>query len=1159
MANAFQITGTAVFNALDVAGNGGVDLLIYLGSADTQWSLTGADTGDIAGVSGGVHFSGISHIGAGSGNDNFAFAMGSSVSGSLNGATGNDTLDYSAFTTPVVANLLTGVAPGVGSIFDIENLTGGFGNDALTGDDLDNNLIGNGGNDVLSGNDGGDTLVGGAGNDQLNGDAGDDHYVFDTDASLGVDRLSDTAGIDTLDFSSTTTIGVTVRMAIAANQVVNSNLTLNLGSGSAFENVIGSAQNDSFMGNELSNRFAGGLGDDTYHFGTTTTVETDVVVELPGEGTDHLNFSTLASSDSLVVDLSSQGLALGFHTNRTLEVGTAGQAANFENVTGGAGSDVIVGNAADNVLLGGNGDDTLWGGLGVNTLTGGGGFDWAVGARDVDFTLTANTLTGSDGAVDTLTTMESVNLVGGNSDNVFTINGWTGTGWFVGGGGSDSIDVTANANFTLGDTALTIGTKTITLESLEVANLTGGIGNNSFTVSDWTGTGSLNGVSGADRLYYAKDTSLIILSDAHLMAAGMFLTLGNMGRAELTGGDGLNTFSVAGWTGNLTVAGGGDFDAIIAQQDASFTLTNTSLAISGLPTWSISDLESALLNGGEGDNTFTISGWSGNGLVAGNGGIDTVGATRNADFTLTNTSLTASDGLTFDLSGVEVANLSGAGANNHFDVSGWSGSGKLTGAGGSDTVNVANDANFTLTSTSLTASDGLNLVLATMEVANLTGGASDNTFDVGGWNGTGSLVGGGGLNTVAATRNANFTLTNSSLAASGGFTLALTDITRAELTGGTSANTFNLSGWSGTGSLDGGGGNDVLAMTKSDDFLIDDFQTAASDGMAMTLSSIEVANLMGDAGVNRFNVENWTGRGTLTGGGGSDVVQVVKGANYELTNTRLQTDDGMDLTLAGIGRAELDAGAANATFDVNGWTGNGSLTAAGAFAAVTVTRDMNFTLTDSLLTLSDGTSFELTGITVAELTGGAGNNIIDASGFSGAAVLSGLNGNDFLFGGSGNDWLSGGDGHDVLVGNGGNDTLAGNAGRDLIIGGTGADNGETDLVPVGIDGGGGDDLLIAGTTAYDADLSALMAIMAEWTSGNSYATRVSNLRNGTGLNGGNVLRVAGDAGAGPTTVFDDDAVDNLRGQAGLDWFFANVLEDILLDRNAGSETLSEVE
>ena len=82
-----------------------------------------------------------------------------------------------------------------------------------------------------------------------------------------------------------------------------------------------------------------------------------------------------------------------------------------------------------------------------------------------------------------------------------------------------------------------------------------------------------------------------------------------------------------------------------------------------------------------------------------------------------------------------------------------------------------------------------------------------------------------------------------------------------------------------------------------------------------------------------------------------------------------------------------------------------------------------------------------------------------------------------------------------------------------------------------------DDLLIAGTTAFDGDLAALDAIMAEWTSARSYAERVANL-SGTG-NGpranGDVFLMASGPGA---TVFDDGAVNWLQGASGMDWYFA---------------------
>jgi Ca2+-binding RTX toxin-like protein len=117
-----------------------------------------------------------------------------------------------------------------------------------------------------------------------------------------------------------------------------------------------------------SDRLAGGAGDDVYLFRAAAPGEVDTVTELAGEGTDRLDFATLAATVGVTVDLSSGTAALGSHSNRSLLVGAAGQAANFENVTGGAGDDQITGNAAANVLIGNAGNDTIHGGAGNDTL-----------------------------------------------------------------------------------------------------------------------------------------------------------------------------------------------------------------------------------------------------------------------------------------------------------------------------------------------------------------------------------------------------------------------------------------------------------------------------------------------------------------------------------------------------------------------------------------------------------------------------------------------------------------------------------------------------------------------------------------------------------------------------------------------------------------------
>jgi hypothetical protein len=130
-----------------------------------------------------------------------------------------------------------------------------------------------------------------------------------------------------------------------------------------------------------------------------------------------------------------------------------------------------------------------------------------------------------------------------------------------------------------------------------------------------------------------------------------------------------------------------------------------------------------------------------------------------------------------------------------------------------------------------------------------------------------------------------------------------------------------------------------------------------------------------------------------------------------------------------------------------------------------------------------------------------------------------------LFGGDGNDTLdaSGSTANNVLVGGAGNEVLVGGSGRDLLIGGTGADT---------LRAGSGGALLIGGTTDYDANLAALLAIMKEWGRTDvDYNTRVKHLSGtlGGGLNGSFRLT--------SSTVHDDDTIDSLYGGAGLDWFF----------------------
>ena len=144
--------------------------------------------------------------------------------------------------------------------------------------------------------------------------------------------------------------------------------------GAGNDSLAGGAGNDILIGGAGNDTMAGGAGNDIYRFKAAAAAEVDTVIELAGGGTDALDFGALGATVPVTVKLASDA-ALATHANRKVKTGAAGQAANFENATGGAGNDTITGNAANNVLVGGAGNDSLNGGAGTDTLNGGTGTD----------------------------------------------------------------------------------------------------------------------------------------------------------------------------------------------------------------------------------------------------------------------------------------------------------------------------------------------------------------------------------------------------------------------------------------------------------------------------------------------------------------------------------------------------------------------------------------------------------------------------------------------------------------------------------------------------------------------------------------------------------------------------------------------------------------
>jgi Ca2+-binding RTX toxin-like protein len=136
--------------------------------------------------------------------------------------------------------------------------------------------------------------------------------------------------------------------------------------------------------------------------------------------------------------------------------------------------------------------------------------------------------------------------------------------------------------------------------------------------------------------------------------------------------------------------------------------------------------------------------------------------------------------------------------------------------------------------------------------------------------------------------------------------------------------------------------------------------------------------------------------------------------------------------------------------------------------------------------------------------------------------------------------VTGSIGNDLLVGDANPNVLIGGTGRNLIIGGGGSDS---------ITGGGGDNILIAGYTSYDQNLTALDALFAEWTSADPLSLRMRDIRTGGGLNGNDILNPTA-TGNRPATVFDDGVPDLLYDGSGLSWFFVHEPDD-LINNGAG--------
>ena len=1136
LVGSFAPTGRIV--VLGQAGNDNVSVATtitrnaWLYGDDGNDTLTGGGGNDV--ITGGAGTD--SQVG-GAGNDTYLFDADAALGiDTVNDSAGIDTLDLSSTTGQAIAlNLGLTTAQIVNANLTL-TLTSATALENITGGSLA---------DTLTGNASANLLAGGPGNDILTGAAGNDIYQFDVDENLGADTLNEAGGgLDTLDFSPTTGVGVTVDLSLATVQTVSAGrLTLVLGSATTFENVIGGANNDSLSGNTLVNILMGGAGDDTlsggtgndtYLFDADSPLGTDTLVETTTGGTDLIDFT--GTSANVTLDLS---LAATQVVNSNMSLKLQGGAV-FENATGGVGADLLIGNALANVLTGGSGNDSLNGAAGNDSLIGGLGDDTlAGGTGDDGYVYNAGTALGSDTLVELAGEgIDLINFATTTTKAVVLNLGLTTTQTAVAG----NLYVMLNSASTFEN--VTGGSLADTLTGNALANtLVGGPGNDtlagaagddvySYTTSAALGTDTLVEVAGegADTLDFSLTTTLSVavnlgLITTQVVNANLSLVLnavdtfenatggslndaltGNAVANRLLGNAGLDT--LIGGAGNDTLDGGLGNDSLQGGADNDTYLLDADLV---LGTDTLTELA------GGGIDRLDFSQTTGKALVL------NLGSSAAQTVVASNLTLTLNAADTFEnvIGGTLNDTLTGNAVANRLD--GNAGNDTLQGLADDDTLvgGLGNDS-FVFNTGSSLGTDTLDESAGGLDTLDF---ATSTTLGV--------TVNLGTATTQVV--NANLSLI---LGADNTFENALGGALNDTLIGNALANTLTgnagndiLTGGAANDSLTGGLGDDTYLFAADSALGVDTLNESAGGTDTLDFSGTTSTNVTLNLGTTASQVVNAnlslilglaTAFENAIGGGGNDLLTGTTTANV-LTggagNDTLVGLAGNDTLQGGLGDDSyvFAANAALGTDSVVEYTGEGLDLLDLSTSTVAVTVNLGLTTTQIVnanlsLTLNAGDTFEmLIGSSLADtLTGNALANVI--------------------FGGAGND------------------TIVGLAGRDLLFGGNGNDS---------LNGGDDEDIVISALTTYFSestkvlDRTAIKAIWTEWTRTDlAYASRITNLKSGGGLNGTYKLSTL--------TVLTDTTTmpDTLIGGLALDWFW-QFTGDLVSDlNNGGTETVN---
>jgi len=408
---------------------------VAIGSAATligddlnrTWTLTGANSGRVDGFPAPFSFANVGNITAGSGNDTFTFDDGVIFMGNLDGGAGSDSLDYSAFSTPVTITLvdLVNIEAAVGSTtanttlvardasnsFILTRLNSG----TVAGFQFTNiqTLVGGNGDDIVQFN--GGTLS------NLNAGAGNLTLVGDT-----IDIVGNISGTGDLAFQALT---ANRPIQLGGNAAIASELLLSTDLFSRLQNGFSSIQ----LGNATTSIVIAGdiiIQDPLRIYGNTIRQTAGTLT-----GLDNASLTITASQSLSTGNLSTTGQAI-ILTSPAIQTGNLSTGASIGGpVQAIAQTSITIGQINTSATVGNGGNVFLdpAGDIQVGFINAQGGPNGAGGLVDITtnslFRATA-TFTDRNGV------LASISTAGGNGSGNITLRHGGGTTPFLVGNGT---------------------------------------------------------------------------------------------------------------------------------------------------------------------------------------------------------------------------------------------------------------------------------------------------------------------------------------------------------------------------------------------------------------------------------------------------------------------------------------------------------------------------------------------------------------------------------------------------------------------------------------------------------------------------------------------------------------------------------------------------